>query len=248
MASATEIPPGRPLPGMKRQDWSEPNVVVGDPRDPLPTPLCPGPPPVATRTQDLDASFGGTTAFDPSRPVWREAYAALRHASDVHLDPYGRLASFVVPDRGGTGSRDAERTWRLTYDDEDRLLEVDMPPDPPGGAPLVRRLDYDAVGNILAVSLPDGQVTRYDYDERDDLTRVTWPDGQTAQYEYDDRDSLAGGTLTAPDGSQQRAEYAIDGLRRIRRLTRLPHWPDRSGAEVTAYGYDDGGGCTAYRA
>lgn len=66
--------------------------------------------------------------------------------------------------------------------------------------------EYDAVGNLLSVSDPNGAVTTYDYSPTGQLTGETTPLGASWAYEYSAAGALT--TETAPDGVE--TVYAHD--------------------------------------
>ena len=134
-----------------------------------------------------------------------------------------------------------DRTWLLTYDEMDRITSIAAPPTSPGGAPRQTTFEYNVVGDVVTVRHPDGGVDRYKYDERYQLIEADWASGVTARYAYDDRGDLNHASVTQPDGSVGgMVDYTFDGLRRPRTVAYA------DGSSI-AYGYDEQGGCQAYR-
>jgi RHS repeat-associated protein len=80
---------------------------------------------------------------------------------------------------------------------------------------------YDALGNVTAVTQPDGQITRTLYDQLGDVAQVTDPDGDATDYTYDSNgDQLS---TTDPTGAQTQATY--DWMGRQVTSTQLERYP-----------------------
>jgi YD repeat-containing protein len=222
-----------------------PNLWAGDPDDPLPMPAC-APQPVPQSPDAADPGTGATQALDPRSVGLRRLGAAELTPVESARDPFGRLTTFLAG--GSDDTRPLElRTWRVQYDQEDRIRRIEIPPSTSGGVPQRLEWRYDEVGNVVEMG-EGGQVSQYAYDERNALIEARWASGVTARYTYDDRGDLAQAWLLSDDGQPEHVvDYAHDGLHRPRQVTRFVSWPDLSGAEVTAYAYDDAGRCTAYR-
>jgi YD repeat-containing protein len=179
-----------------------PAVVVGDPADPVPTPVC-----VAT-------TFG----------------SASRPNGGVTLDAFHRAVSWS--DAGGN--------WQIKLDDEAQFTAIQSPTGEQA------TITYDETGNVVGLQLPDGTLDAFKYDERDSLAEAHWGSNLVAQYEYDDRGDLPRATLQQAGGAMSSAQYWFDGLHRIRRMERYPHWPDLADTRRIDFGYgSDGTGSAA---
>lgn len=244
---ATPVPTGQPEPGLAMPRVGT-NVEVGDATSPLPEPRCLAAPPPPSGPWAMSTGAGATGQADPRWAALQDLAEAARMGAAYTRDAYGRLAGLVVADTGD-GVPPENRTWRLEYDREDRLVKVESPPPAPDASPRATELRYDVVGNVVAVVDADGQVAEFTYDERDALIEARWPTGATAQYAYDNRGDLAQAIFSPGDGTgEQAAEYAFDALHRPRWVVRYPAWQDPAGAERTAFAYDEAGQCTIYRA
>ncbi len=143
-----------------------------------------------------------------------------------------------------------ERTQRWVYGTEfSRLVEkIDA-----GG--FTTTYDYDARGNLLTETDPNGGVTAHTYNERGQKLTTTDRRGNVTTVTYDARGLL--GTLTDPAGfatrhvydlagnlrlqirgegtpEEQRVSYEYDPLNRVTRML-------NGEAEITEYGYDTAG-------
>jgi YD repeat-containing protein len=108
-------------------------------------------------------------------------------------------------------------------------------------------IQYDPVGNVLSIQEAAGLST-LEYDERDSLVRARWSNGTQARYEYDERGDLLRAAIEPVDGSaEQVAEYAFDGLHRLRRMTRHLDWPNPRPVQQIQFEYDAAGVCAAYQ-
>ncbi len=74
-----------------------------------------------------------------------------------------------------------------------------------GSAGLVRFLEYDAKGRLISSSA-DGNVTSFEYDAVGNAVRVTMPDGSYLSYNYDDARRMTGVT----DVFGNKTEYSHD--------------------------------------
>ena len=72
--------------------------------------------------------------------------------------------------------------------------------------------------------------------------RSRLPNGGTAKFEYDDRGNLARASVVpAPGANEEVSEWLYDGLRRLRKVSQYPRWPDTSYSIVTECAYDENG-------
>lgn len=192
---------------------------------------------------------------DPAAIVRSALRLAESAAEDVVEDAVGRSISFtsqadrlaftpigwkIVPP---TARRHA---WRVEYSPEDRMQRLEIQ-SVNGGQSRITTFRYDEVGNLIEVVDPDGQVTHYTYDERDSVVEVRTSTGLSGSFEYDDRGSLRRSLITSPDQpGEQMIDYYYDGLRRLRRVTQYPDWPDTGRQRVIEYQYDAEGFPTAF--
>jgi YD repeat-containing protein len=206
----------------------------------------------------------GLTLLDVGGPpllrALLDALAKVEAGSLVHLeDGFGRVTAFDAPaDLSNPFVRNG--TWLIDYDAEDRIRFVLAPrgeqaKPQPGQAsaagirlaapspvpPPDLELRYDEVGNLVEVLEPDGKTTRYRYDDRNLLIEVREPGGTIRELTYDDRGDPTGVRIAA-GGKQQATDYAFDGLRRLRRVTDYPKWPDKKQALVAETVFDSRGG------
>ncbi len=126
-------------------------------------------------------------------------------------------------------------TTNLTYDARNRLLSSTVVT---GAGSLVTGYAYDAAGNLLTVTQPDGSSLTNTYDAAHRLTAITDLLNNTTQYTLD---ALGDRTLTSilnPSSVLQRKHAAtFDGLGRL--LT------DVGGVgQTTTYAYDSNGNAT----
>ncbi len=87
---------------------------------------------------------------------------------------------------------------------------------------------YDALGNVSAVSYPDGTTEIFTYDANGNLTAVTAPDGSVTRMEYDARSRLVKET----DSYGMAMLYGYDNANRLTSVT------DGEG-NTTTYEYDN---------
>lgn len=119
----------------------------------------------------------------------------------------------------------------LTYDVRQRLKSATA-----GGE--VTQYDYDNVGQLTKVTLPDGSFLQYSYDPAHRLTGIQDHQGNRIAYTLD----LAGNRtaeeiVDASNTLRRRQTRAYDALSRLQELR-------GAGGQVTAYGYDANGNLT----
>lgn len=93
------------------------------------------------------------------------------------------------------------------------------------------------MGNLIEAADSSGKAIRYGYDERVALVEVRGPDGSATEIDYDDRGDPARVHLVRSAAAEQVADYAYDGLRRLRRVAH-PAGPDGDRRRVVTLGYD----------
>jgi len=103
---------------------------------------------------------------------------------------------------------------------------------------LANSAQFDAIANRSSVTDGNGQITRYQYDVRDSLSEVDQsatqavPNGDANKivttYQYDNLGNLARvDRATSNSIYESVADYAYDGLNRVRKETQYPQagWP-----------------------
>jgi RHS repeat-associated protein len=157
---------------------------------------------------------------DPLGNTTSLAYADSAHPGDLTstTDPDGRVTTLAYDGFGNLASRSASPhpgttfTTRMMYDaDGERTCQVtatanaagvDCPPPGSPHTPDTITWEYDAVGQLVAVTDPNGQRTAYDYDGNGNRTKTTDPDGNVATTTYDGLDrptaTSRGATATTP--------------------------------------------------
>lgn len=113
---------------------------------------------------------------------------------------------------------------------------------------------YDANGNLIAQTTPEGRTTTWEYDERNRLTRTATPDGDVATYAYD----AFGNQIRESHTSGQSFEREYDTMGRLRAETdadgvrttytwrgALMTSSTDSLGNTTRYGYDAMGRCVS---
>jgi RHS repeat-associated protein len=140
--------------------------------------------------------------------------------------------SELVEDIGGSGAPDASRTTTYQYDQNDREISSISPFGTMGP-----QRTYDAVGNVVTQTDPNGNLIQTTYNARNLPTAVTLmlytdPSGlnatnqrQLASMTYDG----AGRMITQTDGNYRTRSFTYDAMDRL--LTRvLQTFRDRNGA------------------
>jgi len=106
----------------------------------------------------------------------------------------------------------------FTYDGLDRLVKrTDNYVAGPSGPDtnVITKVKYDAIGNILEVTDPNGNTTAYEYDEMNRPTSETDALGNTSSWTYDPLGSI----LTETDPRGFTTDYEYDGLNRLVQTT-----------------------------
>jgi YD repeat-containing protein len=109
---------------------------------------------------------------------------------------------------------------RTTYDAAQRVVEVRAPAVVFGSSGLATgqpttRTRYDANGNVLEVTDPNGFVTINTYDALNRLCTTTNGAGLTVRYDYD----AVGNRTSVTDGNIHTTNLAYDGLNRLTTTT-----------------------------
>jgi RHS repeat-associated protein len=108
-------------------------------------------------------------------------------------DPNGNL--LTVKDEKGTISRQYDKLNRVTQytDTQGNTLKY----------------AYDAVGNLITLTYPDGKQVHYEYDAADQLITVTDWANRATRYDYDKNGRLI--SINRPNGTQQTRVYDSAG-------------------------------------
>ena len=130
---------------------------------------------------DVDDTLTETDNADGSVASWR-LFVADKRQYEVY-SPEGQLLSV---------SDDSHVLVALAYTNGSQLSPQGVAL--PGGLLWTvtdahgRKLtyNYDTLGRIISVALPDGTTVAYSYDANDSLNRVTYPDNSVRQYLYDE--------------------------------------------------------------
>lgn len=120
-------------------------------------------------------------------------------------------------------------TTNLTYDAKGRPLTITVNP---GGSQSVYTLEYDVVGNLAKLTLPEGGFLEYTYDAGGRLTEVENDRGQTQTFAVNaagEPTSLTIKTAGATTVAQQ--TYAYDELARLIQAV-------GAGSQTTGFAYD----------
>ena len=99
-----------------------------------------------------------------------------------------------------------------------------------GSESLTTYFAYDATGNLISKTDPEGRITRHEYDALNRLVKTIDPLGGETLFAYDDRDNL----LTLTDAAGNVTTFAYDRNNRLVSET-------RPGGKVISYEYDANG-------
>jgi YD repeat-containing protein len=102
--------------------------------------------------------------------------------------------------------------------------------DRDGAAPAVTEFGYDAYGNLVSLTDPEGNTTTFAYDSLDRLVSVTDHENNSKSFTYYADGSIKGRT----DQESQNTQYAYDADNRLSQIT----YPDLSTLTIT---YEDNG-------
>jgi RHS repeat-associated protein len=207
------------------------------------------------RYEDASHPSDLTSMTDADGKVWLYTYDQygnrtgatdpLGDLTTLQYDLAGRVTSKVLPRGNVSGGTPATYTWTFTYDEAGNQLTSRDP------LTLVAAVSqYDADGNLITVTDPNGHWTNYRFDLAEEVTYVTRFDGSIQQTVYD----LDGNILKLIDGRNQATVNAYDQQNRkvsvtdpLNRVTRysynaagsLTSITDGNGHQTT-YAYDSG--------
>jgi RHS repeat-associated protein len=185
-----------------------------------------------------------TMVTDAKGSVSRYAYDATGRLTSA-ADPLGRTTTLAYDSAGNliTVADPSGHAQQMTYDGNRRLtgrtaegaVGVSFTYDAAGrrssmtDATGTTRYSYDATGQLVSVTAPDGQVVTASYNVAGQMTALTYPDGLIVSYDYDGNGRLVG----LHDSRAGDAVYALDADGRL--LTeQLP------GRSARRYHYDGG--------
>ena len=174
------------------------------------------------------------TATDPRGNVTNYAYDANGNLTSV-TDALGHVTSFTSYDGAGRPLTIIDPngvTTSLTYDARGRLTSQTI-------ATLKTIYAYDAAGNLIRVTQPDGSFLIYTYDPAHRLTGITDALGDHIAYTLDAAGNIVKEQAFDPTNTlKQSRSYAYNTLDRLKKTI---------GAEgqTTVYGYDKQGNLTA---
>lgn len=163
-------------------------------------------------TSSTDA-LGNTTAFHWDDKIGTCSTGASRGYTDAAghthtieplcVGPFAHLPRYEI-DAGGVRTD-------YSYDSEGRrIAETTTRTDATGTTvTLTTAYIYDAEGNVVQVTHPDGSVTRTEYNAIDKVSAEIDALGRRTEYEYDARGNEV--LIRYPDGSTETKAYDLDG-------------------------------------
>ncbi len=118
-------------------------------------------------------------------------------------DPDGSVAYTYDPNGNVLTVKDAKGTITRQYD---KLNRVTQYTDTQGNT---LKYAFDAVGNLITLTYPDGKQVHYEYDAADQLITVTDWANRITRYDYDKNSRLI--SIVRPNGTQQTRVYDLAG-------------------------------------
>ena len=162
---------------------------------------------------ETSASGGSARYTYNARDLQTAVTNARGQARQFEYDAVGRITNLTDPD--GTVSytydhndnvltvTDASSTISREYDALDRVVKYT---DSQGNT---LQYAYDAVGNLVMLTYPDGKPVLYEYDVADQLTKVTDWVGRETRYVYDANGRL--GEVVRSNGTKMTYTYDVAG-------------------------------------
>ncbi|MGW9404050.1 DUF6531 domain-containing protein [Arthrobacter sp. NPDC055585] len=150
-------------------------------------------------------------------------------------DGAGQLIAAATTPLGESGAASSARTqvseWQ--YDDGGRLVREFTPAGP-------RSFAYDAAGQLVSVTEPDGSQTEYVYDGLGRRSRLIGPDGSWTEYAWGETGYLRGTTDRTPDGQKVAGhELWVDALGELASVDGCPVWWDTANPVPSLAGISD---------
>jgi len=193
---------------------------------------------------------------DNSRETFAYLYSPKGFVVTTKVDRQGIVINYEYDENGNlirlaeAAGTDAERTTEFAYSESGYLLSARVLGDA-GTIESITGYAYDASGNMLSMTDPEGNTTRFTHDHMGNVLTRQDPRGNTWQYEYDVKGRLisisdpAGGTTQRyydarnnlireidPAGREKTFAYNLEG--------RLISSTDALG-NTTGYDYDADG-------
>jgi RHS repeat-associated protein len=134
--------------------------------------------------------------------LWKRT-DALGHASEFRsYDTAGRATSLRDSNNVITDLEFSPRGWLTATKvrGADDLTETDD---------VITRIEYDAVGQLNKISLPDGTLTRFTYDNAHRLTDITDKAGNSVHYTLNNAGNPTNEQFKSPDGSVTRSQSSV---------------------------------------
>ncbi|MBD7996263.1 type IV secretion protein Rhs [Arthrobacter sp. Sa2CUA1] len=150
-------------------------------------------------------------------------------------DGAGQLIAAATTPLGESGAASSARTqvseWQ--YDDGGRLVREFTPAGP-------RSFAYDAAGQLVSVTEPDGSRTEYVYDGLGRRSRLIGPDGSWTEYVWGAAGYLRGTVDRTRDGEKTTGhELWVDALGELASVDGCPVWWDTANPVPTLAGISD---------
>ncbi|MBD7993836.1 type IV secretion protein Rhs [Arthrobacter sp. Sa2CUA1] len=147
-------------------------------------------------------------------------------------DGAGQLVDAATTPLGESGAASSARTqvseWQ--YDGGGRLVREFTPAGP-------RSFAYDAAGQLVSVTEPDGSRTEYVYDGLGRRSRLIGPDGSWTEYAWGETGYLRGTVDRTPDGEKVAGhELWVDALGELASVDGCPVWWDTANPVPTLAG------------
>lgn len=200
--------------------------------------------------QTYDALNRRVRFVNTDNKSWSYTYDALGNLTQVS-DPLGSVVAYTYSSDNRVTSIQypSGNTVTLEYDGVGNLESIILPPnvasnsqeifyelDPLGNITQIGnaaqilnnnglRYDYDAMGNVIQRTMPDGAQTSYEYDGSGRLITTRYADAAVIDYQHD-----ADGNLTYAGNDVFNSSYTYDSLGQVQTA-------DENGLQFS-YGYD----------
>ncbi len=177
-----------------------------------------------------DASGNVVSRTDAMGNTTSYAYDAAGNVARV-TDPDGNSRRFEYDQSGNLGRQiDAlDQVTSFTYDDNgNRLIESAIQTTPTGARTLVTTHQYDANGNEVVLTDPEGNKTHFEYDAIGNQSAITDALGRRSEFVYREAGNLE--EVSYADGLTNSFEFDLNN----RRIAQI----DREGKTAIQYRYD----------